>query len=60
MMKLSEKEKVALSNFDKYRIFVLNDQESEEVFHKKYMQLQAMANLSPYEEFLQDKYIITN
>lgn len=57
---LSENEKLALYNFDKFRLFVLNQQDSEEIFHKKYMQLQALANLSPYEEFLKEKYVISD
>jgi len=58
--KLTDNEIIALHNFDKYRIFILNNEDSEEIFHKKYMQLQALANLSPFEEFLKEKYIITN
>ena len=53
---LSKKEKQALSNFDKFRIATLNNQEKEEAFHKKYRELQAMANLTPYEEFLKAEY----
>ena len=48
----------ALKNFDRYRITVLNSQTSESSFHKKYMQLQVMANLTPFEEFLKETYYI--
>ena len=55
---LSQKEKWALRNYDRYRIEILNKQESEEAFHKMYMELQALANLSPYEEFLKEDYLV--
>lgn len=57
-IKLSKKEKQALTAFDKYRIAILNKQENEGAFHSKYLELQAMANLSPYEEFLKDGYLV--
>ena len=44
--------KYALSNFDKYRINVLNSQTEEEKFHYHYRQLQVIANLSDWREFL--------
>jgi len=53
---LETKQRLALKNFDRYRISELNSQISEENFHKKYMQLQVMANLSPFEEFLKEDY----
>ena len=56
--KLSKKERQALIAFDKYRIAVLNLQENEEEFHKKYLEFQTMANLTPYEEFLKETYIV--
>ncbi len=51
-IKLSAEEKFALSNFDKYRLNVLNAQSDEEAFHYKYRQLQVIANLSDWREFL--------
>lgn len=56
--KLSSNEKKALNAFDKYRIAILNQQENEEEFHKKYLEFQAMANLTPYEEFLKETYLV--
>jgi hypothetical protein len=53
---LSPKEQKALRNFDRFRIIELNSQPSEEAFHQKYMQLQIMANLIPFDEFLRDEY----
>jgi hypothetical protein len=49
-------ERLAIKNFDRYRITELNKQVSENQFHNKYMQLQVMANLSPFEEFLKEDY----
>jgi hypothetical protein len=53
-VKLSAEEKFALSNFDKYRITVLNSQTEEEMFHHQYRQLQVIANLSQWQEFLNE------
>ena len=53
---LSEKEKTALHNYERYRIIKLNEAVDEEDFHNKYKLLQALANLSPHEEFLGEKY----
>jgi hypothetical protein len=49
-------ERLAIKNYDRYRITELNKQISEGQFHNKYMQLQVMANLSPFEEFLKEDY----
>ena len=51
-------ERLAIKNYDRYRISELNMQLSEEKFHNRYMQLQVMANLSPYEEFLKEDYFL--
>jgi hypothetical protein len=53
---LNMEEKTALFNFDKFRLAELSQQKSEKDFHNKYIQLQVMANLSPYQEFLKEKY----
>ena len=53
---LTEKERLALMNYEHFRAFELNNQKTEEAFHNKYIQLQAMANLSPYDEFLKKIY----
>jgi len=55
---LSTQQRLAIKNYDRYKISELNRQTSEEAFHKKYMQLQVMANLSPFEEFLKEEYFI--
>lgn len=54
--KLSPEEKFALSNFDKYRIRILNNTKDENDFHQQYRQLQVIANLSDWKEFLKESY----
>ena len=56
---LNVEQQQALRNFDSYRLYVLNKQKSEKKFHLKYLEIQVMANLSPYEEFLKKKYVTT-
>jgi uncharacterized protein (UPF0305 family) len=55
-IKLSSEERMALDNFDRYRIQVLNSQNDEEKFHLQYRQLQVIANLSDWKEFLADRF----
>lgn len=55
---LSPQQRLAIKNFERHRITELNKQRSETLFHDKYMQLQAMANLMPYEEFLKEEYFL--
>ncbi|MDO8999079.1 MAG: hypothetical protein Q7W45_04890 [Bacteroidota bacterium] len=55
-IKLSPEERFALSNFDKYRINTLNSQTDEEKFHYQYRQLQVIANLSDWREFLKKDF----
>lgn len=54
--KLNAEEKKALNNFDAYRIEILNSQETEEDFHNAYRQLQVIANLGDWKEFLKEDY----
>ncbi|MDQ3109300.1 MAG: hypothetical protein M3R17_05355 [Bacteroidota bacterium] len=54
---LSSEEKVALANFDRYRIDILNVQKSDMDFHEHYRQLQVMANLADWKDFMDlDKF----
>lgn len=56
-IRLSAEEKFALSNFDKYRIAILNSQTEEEMFHQQYRQLQVIANLNHWQEFLNESLL---
>lgn len=56
-VKLSAEEKTALANFDNYRIAVLNAEADEQKFHFKYRQIQVIANLSNWNEFLKEEFL---
>lgn len=49
---LSKEEKLALVNYDGYRIKYLNESKDEDEFQKRYLEMQAKANLTNYTEFL--------
>ena len=51
-VELSEDELLAIQNFDKYRIEYLNSSVNEEEFDKRYLELQAKANLASFKDFL--------
>lgn len=53
---LTVEERYALSNFEKYRLYILNIQEDEERFEANYRQLQVISNLGDWREFLKDDY----
>jgi hypothetical protein len=55
-VRLTQEERLALANFDRYRIQVLNSQTDEEKFHHHYRQLQVIANLSDWKEFLSERF----
>lgn len=55
-LKLTAEEKFALSNFDRYRINILNSTVDEEKFHYQYRQIQVIANLSDWREFLRKDF----
>lgn len=52
---LTEQEKLALKNFDRYRMEYLNSAPSEEAFEKRYLEIQAKANLSAFTDFLDEE-----
>ena len=54
--KLSEKEKLAVHNYDCYRLEILKSSEDDEKFQKSYEKLQVLANLRSYEDFLTGKF----
>ena len=53
---LTSEEKFALSNFDRYRIRILNAQENEEAFHEAYRKIQVIANLGDWRDFLKEEF----
>ena len=54
--RLSEEEAVALINFDKFRLGELNKITSDLDFNARYCQLQILANIADYKEFLKEEY----
>lgn len=53
---LNEEQRTALRSFDAFRLKTLNQIEGEDEFNKVYLQIQVMANLMPYSEFLKTDY----
>ena len=51
-VELSKDELLAIENFDKYRIEYLNSSPTESEFDKRYLELQAKANLENYKDFI--------
>lgn len=54
--KLSADERTALRNYDSYRLRILNSSADEETFHHNFRQLQVIANLGDWKEFLKAEY----
>ena len=50
--KLTKQERLALHNFDHYRLEELNALKSDMEFHERYRQLQVLANLADWKDFL--------
>lgn len=55
---LTKEEKLAMMNYDQFRINYLNESGNEEEFQKRYLELQAKANLTHYSEFLKAPYTV--
>ncbi|MFI5148289.1 MAG: hypothetical protein ACHQRM_01040 [Bacteroidia bacterium] len=53
---LSKTEREALANFEKYRLAKLNAVHDDMAFHELYRQIQVLANLADYKEFLKGDY----
>lgn len=55
---LSHQQRLALKNFERYKVHILDQRLSEAVFNKEYEQIQVMANLFPFKEFLKEQYFV--
>ncbi|MBL4624417.1 MAG: hypothetical protein JKY42_04670 [Flavobacteriales bacterium] len=55
-IELTTGELASIKNFEHYQISVLTKEMSDDEFNKKYQQLQVLANLGSFEEFLKEKY----
>ncbi len=49
---LLKEEIQALANYDRYRIDILNSTKTDMAFHENYRQLQVLANLADWKDFL--------
>lgn len=54
--RLSPEEQRALNNYEKYRLAKLNEHVEDEKFNEVYQLLQVMANLRPWQDFLDSKF----
>ena len=57
--KLSEEEVQAILNFDRFRLSELNKLKDDFEFNARYCELQIMANLAGYKEFLKEEYFFS-
>jgi hypothetical protein len=57
--KLSEEEAQAILNFDRFRLAELNKIKNDFEFNARYCELQIMANLADYKEFLKEEYFFS-
>ncbi|HET7818428.1 MAG TPA: hypothetical protein VFL70_03915 [Bacteroidia bacterium] len=53
---LSEEESQALLNFEKFRLTELNKTTTDFDFNARYCQLEILANVAAYKEFLKEEY----
>ena len=54
--KLTDDEMQALLNFDRFRLSELNKVKGDFDFNARYCELQIMANLADFKEFLKEEY----
>lgn len=57
--KLTDEEAQAVLNFERYRLSELNKTKSDFDFNARYCQLQILANLAGYKEFLKEEYFFS-
>ncbi|MDC3259961.1 hypothetical protein OAU66_00215 [bacterium] len=55
-VELTLEELTSIKNYEHYQLSVLSKEMSDDEFNKKYQQLQVLANLGSFEEFLKEKY----
>ena len=55
-VELTLEELTSIKNYEHYQISVLSKEMSDDEFNKKYQQLQVLANLGSFDEFLKEKY----
>jgi len=55
-IELSEDQRKAIQNYEKYRVRFLNSATNDLEFRERYEELQIKANVSPFQEFLEEDY----
>ena len=58
--KLTDEEMQALLNFDRFRLTELNKVKGDFDFNARYCELQIMANIADYKEFLKEEYFFSD
>ena len=56
---LSDEEMQALLNFDRFRLSELNKVKNDFDFNARFCELQIMANIADYKEFLKEEYFFS-
>lgn len=56
---LTEEEVQAIQNFDRFRLSELNKVKNDFDFNARFCELQIMANLAGYKEFLKEEYFFS-
>ncbi len=54
--KLTYEEKTAINNYERYKANILNAEMDEARFQNKFKQMQVIANLGDWREFLKEEY----
>lgn len=56
---LADEEMQAILNFDRFRLTELNKVKNDFDFNARYCELQIMANIADYKEFLKEEYFFS-
>jgi len=56
--KLTEEEMQAILNFDRFKLSELNNVSSDFDFNARFCELQVIANIADYKEFLKEEYFL--
>jgi hypothetical protein len=57
--RMTEEEMQAIINFDRFRLTELNKVKGDLNFNARYCELQIMANIADYKEFLKEEYFFS-
>ena len=57
--RMTDEELQAILNFDRFRLSELNKVKTDPDFNVRYCELQIMANIADYKEFLKEEYFFS-